>query len=82
MIRLRLQEKRLECAYRAYLSTRKSESTDILFRRVILCSRARLNLALSSSSLLTLLLHSDCTFSDCESLARISSLSPLDASTL
>ena len=63
------------------LSTRKSESTDILLSLVMLCSSARRNFPLSSSSLFTRFFHSNATFSACASLAKISSFSFFDAST-
>uniref|UniRef100_A0A7C9AKW1 Uncharacterized protein n=1 Tax=Opuntia streptacantha TaxID=393608 RepID=A0A7C9AKW1_OPUST len=63
------------------LSTRKSESTDILLSLVMLCSSARRNFPLSSSSLCTRFFHSTAIFSACASLAKISSFSFFDAST-
>ena len=63
-----------------YLSTRLSDSTDILFSLVMLCSRTRRTFALSSSTLLTLFFHSAATFSACTSLAVRSSFSLFDDS--
>lgn len=74
---------RMKCSLniqKANLSTRKSESTDILLSLVILCSNARRSFTLSSSTLFTRLFHSIIILSAWASFAKISSFSLLDTS--